>query len=385
MHLDKDLFLQLAKKFSYPEGRYNYFPRIQNWENNLSLSSWKNHLQELSGSEIDLYIHIPFCNRFCFFCGCNIQVAKTQDQISHYINELIIEWNHFYKSHNFKINNVHIGGGTPNALNPSHIEKLLSHFKQDFKLHIEYDPRYHDHERLMTFNQFGLSTISAGIQDFSDKTLSNIGRETNFNDVQKCFDDLKNLNLNHLSIDLIYGLPFQTENSAKLAKNFLDHNDHITGVSLYPFAEVPWFKDFNPLPSKSREEKNERHFDFANTLSSSDFELISFGHYVKTHSAFHASFQEQKLNRTIMGFCTNKSPTLIGLGVSAISSTPKILKQNQKIYENYLKWNNDHIIGHIRSPEEQELEKNYLNISTSPYVQHETTERHFLAYDIRQF
>lgn len=362
----KDKFLRSAARFNYPEGRYNYYPRITSWENNLEEAMWFSQITHLENKEIDLYIHIPFCARFCFFCGCNIKAGKAENLIDHYIDNLLQEW-HEYERFDFKIVNIYFGGGTPNSLNQEQFVKILGRFPDGYKIHLEYDPRFHNNSLLEFLKSKGLKSISMGIQDLDPTVLASIGRPTNLDEIKSCLSDIEKLQIEHVGIDIIYGLPNQKQNSFDLLSNFLKDHHVISGISLYPFAEVPWFKEYNPNWKKNEnhaQEKSLQFFNFSKIFEENNFELISFGHYFKKDSALHKSYHENSLERTIMGFCTKKSETLIGLGVSAISSTTGTIKQNHKIFENYMKWPSTIYTGHIKSDEEKVKELIYLEISS---------------------
>ncbi|EQC46110.1 radical SAM protein [Bacteriovorax sp. Seq25_V] len=361
--ISKSDFQHLSETFSGPEGRYNYFPRITGWKNNLDLKTWFESLEKYQGNEIDLYIHIPFCERFCHFCGCNIKVAAKNDIIENYLSKLANEWA-LYERYNFKIKSLYFGGGTPNSLTSTQLERLLDTLPGNYSIHSEYDPRYKNFDFINTLMSRGLKSISMGIQDFDETVLASIGRRTDFLTVEENLKYFKSLNLEKISIDLIYGLPRQGESSLTKLEEFLKL-DLISNISLYPFAEVPWFKDFYPAWSNEKfsiAQKNELQFNFIEKLSEYGFAPISFGHFTNDKN------QLMKQERTIMGFNKECEDIVIALGVSAISSTPENIKQNTKIFDHYMIDIQGQITGHIRSNKEARLQELLLNLSANKEV-----------------
>ncbi len=362
--ISKTDYQHLSSIFNGPEGRYNYFPRITGWSGDLTSGQWFSNLEKHQEKNIDLYIHIPFCERFCHFCGCNIKVAAKSDIIESYIQKVHEEWAS-YTRFGFRISNLYLGGGTPNSLTPSQLTKLLSPFHGTFDIHTEYDPRHLSFDFLSILKERGLRTISMGIQDFDEIVLATIGRKTDFQVVEENLRFIKDLDLDKVNIDLIYALPKQGESSLKLLDNFLQ-KDLVTGISLYPFAEVPWFKDFYPSWQKERislEQKSSLHYDFLETMTSNGFSPISFGHFAKKQDG-------TQYERTIMGFNQNCESIVIALGVSAISTTPEMIKQNTKIFDHYLAKGDTSFSGHTRTNAQMLLEQLLLDLSAQKKVDH---------------
>lgn len=359
-------FLAHSAKYNYPEGRYNYYPRLTSWNNSVNDQTWLKEIKSLESKEIDLYIHIPFCTKFCFFCGCNVKASTSQELYNEYIEKLEIEWGN-YKQLGLKVKNVYFGGGTPNSLNIEQIGKILNFFSPGFDIHLEYDPRFHNFELLLFLKERGLKTLSMGIQDLKTQVLQSIGRPSQLDEINSALTDIGKLALEYVNIDIIYGLPNQDENSVELLNEFLTKHTCITGVSLFPFAEVPWFKEYNPNFRKDLIKENFKsllHFEFSKVFLENHFELISFGHYARENSTYQIQFKQNKLQRNIMGFCQNKSQTIIGIGVSAISTTPNLMKQNHKIFENYIKWPTTIYTSHTRNASEKTKENIFLALST---------------------
>ncbi len=334
--------------YSVPGGRYTYYPTHVNWKNNINYFQWWDSIKkDYDHSQgIDLYIHIPFCNSICTFCGCNIRVTKSYQDIIPYIDGLKKEWNFYQKllGNNININTIYIGGGTPNFLNAQDLDQLIAYFtgmnsSQKTQISIELDPRYITREQLIVLKNHNVHTLSFGIQDLDSKVLTNVNREQQVGPILDVIQMAHEMEFPHLNIDLIYGLTHQTtktfEETFKLLKSC-----QVNSFAIYPFAKVPWQnnsqKAFGEYKDFSRIEMNEL-FAFAdNKLKEMHFEHIGMGHFAKSDSSLLNSFKNKKIKRNIMGFTEKKSNMLIGLGVSAFSSSPSGHIQNEKVLEPYL-------------------------------------------------
>lgn len=365
--MNKEKFFQLVEKYHAPAGRYNYYPRISQWEDNLTYEQWYAQVHEVEDS-LDLYFHIPFCDKFCHFCGCNIKVNQPEQIKQKYLEKMVKEWKSYDLSAS-KIKNIFFGGGTPNSLSLEHYKWLFEEIgidKDQCDISIEADPRKLDFKLIQLLRDYGLSSISFGVQDFDQDVLDIIGRPTDLDKLRSNLIQLKEYKIEHTSIDLLYGLPLQNKESLSFLREILKEK-LINSASLYPFANVPWFQDFYPLWTEHKpdfKEKYGHYFEIITLLEEFDILPISFGHFAHKSSRHYRSFLAGSLRRNIMGHTLEKSPILIGLGVSAISSTPKALKQNSKIFENYMFQNISFDRSHLRSSRESNLEKIFEELST---------------------
>ena len=335
--------LDLLKTFPGPYPRYNYYPRMTEWDNKASESEWMEILNHAKGDTVDLYIHFPFCKSFCHFCGCNIKIGTDFHDQSAYIEVLKKELKS-YGPQRFKIRNLYFGGGTPNALHYDLMKEFLtflfSNINKDSDFHFvsEFDLRNYNEEYLHLLKSFGMTGLSFGVQDLNESVLNIIGRKTDTNKLLKDISSLKDLSLDEVSIDLLYGLPKQGSQSFEKLKELFSLNI-VNKVSLYPFAEVPWFSDYYPewdIHKPSIESKMSYFCKLDAILKDFNFEQIGYGHYFKKSSEHYKDYKNGQLGRTVMGYANKTSDILIGAGVSAISISPTMLKKNHKILGVYL-------------------------------------------------
>jgi oxygen-independent coproporphyrinogen III oxidase len=351
----------LLLNFHSPGRRYSYYPSLPKWESSLNREEI---LASISSTKVDLYIHIPFCENLCTFCGCNIKVTKDRDQYSSYIDKVIKEWN-FYKSHipNLELSSIYLGGGTPTVLNKEELTTLLSSIldgtkkTSNFLGTVETDPRLPQKEQLVTLSNFGFNSISMGIQDFDEKTLHNVNRVQTPEDVKRTLNDAIEAGFKETSVDLIYGLPFQTKESFKRTVEEVIKLSP-TRVCNYPLAKVPWQKGpqdaFGKYEPLSVEEMFDLYLDADELLQSNGYKLLGMGHYSKNKVPHF---------RNIMGYTTSPTEQLLGLGVSGISNFNGVLFQNEKILDKYLIGDNHIRISHRKTNLEAKLEEVFLDIT----------------------
>ena len=335
----------LLNLYSVPGGRYTYYPTHAGWKNNLNYFQWWDEVKKNYDPQkgLDLYLHIPFCQSLCTFCGCNIRVTKSYNDIVPYLTALKKEWR-FYQNilgDNISINSIYIGGGTPNFLNADDLGDLLSFFSGNSTPHIsiELDPRYLTNDQLLVLKKHNVHTLSFGVQDLNPQVLENVNREQDANEILALIKNAKDMGFPHLNIDLIYGLNHQTPFTLTETIDSLKAVQ-VDSIALYPFAKVPWQnnsqKAFGDFKDFSRTEMNELFGSSDAKLKELGYIHIGMGHYAHLDAELLDIFMNKKIKRNIMGFTEKKSNLLIGLGVSSFSTAATGHVQNEKVLEQYL-------------------------------------------------
>ncbi|MBT6325947.1 MAG: coproporphyrinogen dehydrogenase [Bdellovibrionales bacterium] len=334
---------ELLNKYNTKGNRYNCYPPPSFRVNNFNQEKWFQEINSnyLEQEGINLYIHIPFCESLCTFCGCNITITKNHDLGIAYIESLIKEWSTYLdKIRDINIASIHLGGGTPSFLSPESLDHLLINITEKCTLHsnfqgtIEIDPRNISEEQIKVLTKHNFKNALLGIQDLEPNVLRNISRPQSLQDISTCIKLLKQYGFNHIGSELIYGLPQQTVPSLEKSFTQIQQLD-FDYIVLYPFAAVPWQKNnqnaFGDFSLPSTELKNLLHLTLIEMLTKNEFTNIGMGYYISKNSHFH----NDKLNRNITGFNISESEILIGLGVSAISVCKTAIKQNSKFLEKY--------------------------------------------------
>ena len=336
---------QLLLKYNVSTPRYTSYPAVPFWKNNLNRNKWFNVLSQYDLSKgIDLYIHIPFCHSLCWYCGCNRIISRDESRIKNYVDAILEEWKIY--SSNFgeiKIKSVHFGGGTPNSMNKDTfeylLEKLSSYFCEEFIGAIELDPRSLTKEFLGICKKFNLQRISFGIQDFDSEVQKSINRIQPYKMVKTVNAWARDIKLENLNYDLIYGLPKQSEQSINQTLNYIKNLKPDT-IALYSYAHLPEqlknqkLINQNDLPQGAK--KRELYKQAKKGLEELGYMEIGLDHFALEDSYLYQAFKSSSMTRSFMGYTDKKAEVLIGLGASAISSTKESFGQNSKNVNEYL-------------------------------------------------
>jgi oxygen-independent coproporphyrinogen-3 oxidase len=364
--------LQLLKKYNVPGPRYTSYPTVPSWKG-INSSQWFEHFSKaLSGEKpsISIYIHVPFCESLCAFCGCTKMITKNRGFASEYIEALHREFSFFEKMipEGTEVSEIHLGGGSPSWLNPSELRSLLSPILNSPKLKInrdfleqsiEMDPRTTTPEHCQEMLSLGFSRVSLGIQDTNPDVLKSIQRNQPLELVTRVINDLKSNGIELFNLDLIYGLPFQTTETIKQTiKDILVFRP--TRLALYSYAHVPSLKPAQKRLEKdglpTAEEKMLIQEVARNMLIEAGYVEIGMDHFALPSDSLYKSFEKKELHRNFMGYTVQRSKVLLGLGPSSLSDAWTAFSQNEKEYK---KWREDIlqnsyslIHGHVLSEKE---------------------------------
>jgi oxygen-independent coproporphyrinogen-3 oxidase len=343
---------ELIQKYNVPVPRYTSYPTVPFWENMLSDNhDWKKQIELAiqngkSKNGISIYIHLPFCEQLCTYCGCNKRITKNHSVEEIYIEAVLKEWE-MYKSifkNVISIKEIHLGGGTPTFFSPKNLEYLVSkiienlNLDADFEFSFEGHPNNSTFEHLKILRQIGFNRVSFGIQDLDIKVQKAINRIQPFSKTKQVTAWANELAYTSVNFDLIYGLPFQTKESIKktIQEVITLQPDRI---AFYSYAHVPWTKKSqraygeDDLPKGK--EKHELYLIGKNLLMEAGYEDVGMDHFALKNDNLLLCKNKQTLHRNFMGYTTNNTQMLIGLGVSAISDVFFAYRQNCKTVEEY--------------------------------------------------
>ena len=293
-----------------------------------------------SGADISLYVHIPFCRRLCWFCACRTQGTKTDGPLARYVETLLAEIAMVRDQlpRDLRVARLHLGGGTPTILPPHLMERLLGALDDRFGLSerdefsVEIDPVEIDRPRLEVLARFGLNRASLGVQDFDPKVQEAIGRIQSVDETDAAVSMLRELGVEDLNVDLLYGLPFQTEDS--LLRTLDRVRDMAPGrLALYGYAHVPWMSKRQmviPVDALPGPETRYELFETARKrLVADGYAQIGIDHFAHPGDGLARALVERRLARNFQGYTEDRVPYLIGLGASSISRFPQGYAQNQ--------------------------------------------------------
>jgi len=376
--------ISLIQKYNVPGPRYTSYPTVPYWEENLfSLEQWKNtfikSFNESNASEgISLYIHLPFCESMCTFCGCNKRITKNHEVENPYILAVLKEWNLYCDLLPNKpiIKEIHLGGGTPTFFSPENLETLINGIftraikAKEHEFSFEGHPNNTTRRHLQSLYDLGFRRVSFGVQDYSSKVQTAIHRIQSFHNVAKVTFWAKEIGYTSIGHDLIFGLPFQT------LDDVIDTIDKTKSLSpdrlaFYSYAHVPWIKGNGQRGFKGEDlpkddEKRQLYEAGKNRLSQNNYHEIGMDHFALETDSMYDSFQKGNLHRNFMGYTSSKTQLMIGLGVSSISDSWYSFAQNEKTIEDYYKRLDANELpvfrGHILTDEDLIIRKHILNL-----------------------
>jgi len=336
--------LKLITKYNINGPRYTSYPTAlalnENFDKTLISQAIANSSQDLS-----LYIHIPFCHKLCYYCGCNKVVTLHQHKADTYLEGLAREmalYSPLLK--NKKFQQLHFGGGTPTFLTEVQLSRLMDLIHQYFNLHntaeisIEIDPRSCSDNKLRHLRQLGFNRVSYGVQDLDEKVQIAINRVQDTELICHLVELSKKLGFDSINLDLIYGLPFQhPESFAHTLEKIIELSPD--RISLFSYAHLPErFASQRKLDNDSLPDakmKLQLQQMGINAFVDASYQFIGMDHFAKPNDALAEAQQNGKLQRNFQGYTTAGQDALIGLGVSSISQVDGVLWQNSKTLPEY--------------------------------------------------
>ncbi len=346
----------LLNKYNVPVPRYTSYPTIPYWKDKIDAERWRDVLMTQfhhsnSAEGISLYLHLPFCESLCTYCGCNKKITTNHTVEDEYISAILKEWKMYRILMNEKpvIREIHLGGGTPTFFSPVRLSGMLNDILKDAQVHpganfsLEGHPNNTTKEHLEILFELGFRRVSYGVQDNDPKVQKAINRIQPFENVQKATRLARDIGFQSVNFDLIYGLPFQTpetiERSIQQCISLKPDR-----VAFYSYAHVPWTSrgqrlfDERDLPDAA--EKMRLYQTGRELFSAGGYEDIGMDHFALPQDELYIAWREGSLHRNFMGYTTQHTQLLLGLGVSAISDAGTAFAQNTKsLHEYYLRIN----------------------------------------------
>ncbi|MEQ9297311.1 MAG: oxygen-independent coproporphyrinogen III oxidase [Cyclobacteriaceae bacterium] len=372
----------LIQKYNTPGPRYTSYPTVPFWDTQaFTPELWAQSVQksiEESDDGISIYIHLPYCESLCTFCGCNKRITKNHAVEAPYIDALIKEWRQYLSHFEQKprIQEIHLGGGTPTFFSKEHLSKLIQAISDSAEilptatLGFEGHPNSTTYEQLETLHTLGFSRVSYGIQCFDEQVQTAINRKQSYAQVKQITEDSRFIGYTSVNYDIIYGLPNQMLCSIK---NTVDKVLKLRPdrIAFYSYAHVPWIKGngqrkFSEADLPTPDQKLGLYRLGKEMLLEAGYVEIGMDHFALPEDALYGSYMSGQLHRNFMGYTENHSTLMIGLGVSAISDSWLGFAQNTKTVEEYFNLiNNDQSAvfrGHILTQEDLIIRKHVLDL-----------------------
>lgn len=332
--------LALIRKYNYSGPRYTSYPTALEFNQQYSDSDFIASAHRYPQRPLSLYVHIPFCHKLCYFCGCNKLVTRQKHKADEYL--AVLEKEIAARAPLFagrEVHQMHWGGGTPTYLDKAQISRLTGmlrkhfDFAPDAELSIEIDPREIELDVIDHLRAEGFNRLSMGVQDFNKEVQRLVNREQDEATIFALVERARETGFESVSIDLIYGLPKQTpESFAFTLKRVAELSPDRLSVFNYAhlpnlFAAQRKIKD-EDLPSA--EQKLTILQQTIESLTGSGYQFIGMDHFAKPDDELAIAQNNGILHRNFQGYTTHEECDLLGFGVSAISMLGDHYAQNQK-------------------------------------------------------
>ncbi|MGV3632227.1 MAG: oxygen-independent coproporphyrinogen III oxidase [Bacteroidota bacterium] len=375
---------KLIRKYDVPGPRYTSYPTVPFWkEPQINEDKWlesvSSNLVFFDSRQLSVYVHLPYCESMCTFCGCHKRITKRHEVEGPYVDAVIAEWKIYREKFDVEVAELHLGGGTPTFFSPQQLKRLVkaivgennSGKVRDFSF--EAHPNYTGESHLQTLYDLGFRRLSFGIQDYDAVVQKAINRFQAVRLVQEVHQLAKSIGYTSISHDLVYGLPKQTLAGMKKTVE-ITIGIRPERVSLYSYAHVPWMKgngqrgfEESDLPDSS--EKRALYELARDLFIAAGYVEVGMDHFALPEDELALAFLNKKLHRNFMGYTTRKTKLLVGLGASAISDSWFAFAQNDKTIESYIETVKNGKLavqkGHFLSSEDLVLRLNILELMCS--------------------
>jgi oxygen-independent coproporphyrinogen-3 oxidase len=340
---------EILDRYNVAGPRYTSYPTAPEWTDSFGPPDYERALKQSNEDRparpLSLYTHLPFCDRLCLFCGCNVVISRNHDVLIPYLENLEWEIRQIAQAVDTSrpVVQFHWGGGTPTYLNASQLEQLFGRtmeffrFAPDAEVGLEIDPRVTQEAQLIVLRRLGFNRVSMGIQDFNPAVQKIVRRVQPYDQTKAIFDLCRSLAFESINIDLIYGLPLQTPES------FLDSVDKVIGlgpdrVAMFSYANVPWLKKQQGAIARYIPQGMEKFQIFRagiERFTQAGYLYIGMDHFARADDELCLAQKNRTLHRNFQGYTTKAGADLLGLGVSSISGVGRIYAQNYRDLKDY--------------------------------------------------
>jgi oxygen-independent coproporphyrinogen-3 oxidase len=377
---------ELFAKYDLPIPRYTSYPTVPQWSVTPTREQWLSSLSNAIGepdASLAVYVHVPFCESLCTFCGCNTVITRDHSRESPYVELVLAELDAYLAAipelAGMTVRQFHLGGGTPTFLSVASLGALVDGVVSRlpvragaFEASLEVDPRVTDARQLEALAARGFRRVSLGVQDLDPEVQRLVNRIQPLALTSSLCEAARQLGYESINLDLIYGLPGQTRESMnRLVHEVLQLRPD--RLAVYSFARVPWIK---PAQRKFKDEqvpvgaeKRALYEAVRGPLLDAGYVELGLDHFARPEDSLAQAAASGRMHRNFMGYTDVQTSALLGLGVSGISETPDCYHQNEKVITVYDKRVRDGEIptlrGHILSLQDQRRKRKIGELMTS--------------------
>jgi len=324
--------------YDRPVPRYTSYPTAAQFDAKVGPAQHADWLRELNGASASLYLHVPFCRELCWYCACHTMAMRRPGTLDDYADALAEELLHVKQAApGLTLDAIQWGGGTPSQLGPARLRMIgcriatLFDRRSGGETSLELDPRHCNGDTAEAIAEIGVTRISLGVQDFDPAVQQAINRIQSFETTATAVGMLRAEGIKRFNIDLVYGLPHQTleglDRTLDLALKLSPSR-----FAVFGYAHVPWMKPHQKLIDEASLPNADLRAAMAqrvtDRLVDAGYTRIGLDHYARPEDALAAAVHDGGLQRNFQGYVADKSPWIVGVGASAISSLPRGFSQN---------------------------------------------------------
>jgi oxygen-independent coproporphyrinogen-3 oxidase len=407
----------LLQKYNVAGPRYTSYPTVPYWDESPTEAQWGAALaaalaeSEAIGRGAAIYIHIPFCESLCTYCGCNTRITKKHERGIPYIQSIIREMQLYSealgrgKNQPIPVAELHLGGGTPTWLSPDELTLMMEGISQyiqpidgslaeamgvktpsdynSYEYSFEADPRVTTRQHLQTLYDLKFRRLSFGIQDFDPKVQEIVNRVQTVAQVAELTEQAREIGYTSINYDLVYGLPLQTQDSIRRTIDAV-RSLKPDRIAFYAYAHVPWIKPsqrkYTEADLPDGESKRQLYELGREMLEECGYREIGMDHFALPTDSLSLAVERGTLHRNFMGYIPKDVHPMIALGCSSIGDAWTAFAQNIKDVEGYeaavAAGKLPIFRGHLLNAEDQILRRHVLNIMTRLYTDWSSPERY---------
>jgi len=383
----------LLKKYFKSGPRYTSYPTAPQFKSQFDKDQVQEEWRKTNspkGKGLSLYLHIPFCEKRCLYCGCYTEAGHGPETVNQYLKAMDLECRSILKIIDpaRSVEQLAMGGGTPTFLKPVQMRALVEGLKKEFNFSsagersIEIDPRSVDEQYLDLLLELGFNRFSFGVQDLDPEVQRNVGRIQSEEKIIGLVSHLKNRGHHAINLDLIYGLPGQTPQSYEATVSKIARL-RPSRIALFGYAHVPWVsphqKALEQYHIPSPEERMALFGLAYDKLLASGYKHVGMDHFALPDDELIQALNSRTLTRNFMGYTTRRGLDLIGIGASSISSVGASYAQNEKASEKYMAkaWDSAWVKALLLSGEDRLRRELILDLFCNFYLDVKKLEQNF--------
>ena len=330
----------LLQTYSASVPRYTSYPTAPHFHADVDSDTYSGWLQALhSGQTLSLYLHIPYCDRLCWFCACHTKHTLKYEPIVSYLVSLKREITAVAArvSRDVRVTAIHFGGGSPTMVRPDDMRELMAHLRAAFtvdpeaEISVEMDPNDLDEARYDALADIAMTRASLGVQDFNPVVQKAINRIQTFEQTKSVVDAVRARGVHSVNCDILYGLPYQTIASVESTVRDILSLDP-DRIALFGYAHVPWMKKHQTMiPESELPDQLERFRQMSRAaalLLEAGYQAIGIDHFAKPEDTLAVAGRQGRLRRNFQGYTDDAADALIGFGASSIGQLPQGYVQN---------------------------------------------------------